>query len=246
MNNKLCFKDKDNLIGVIQASEFLLSAVEVENIMGLPICNHPYTDSTFAAVEKDGKPELVDITQGTKGYNTWKEKWFALFRKTETVRKLYSYVRNPYKLTFIQLALPYLTRKTFSELLSDAWVMEENPSMDANVKPKEVIKWFRECIPDKLMTEDELKVYNSLEDSFTIYRGVAVGRNPNGLSWTKNKNTATWFAHRFDNHSDSKGYVQSAIVSKTDVLAYFNSRNEDELVIDVFAITGKIQKGDGE
>ena len=48
------------------------------------------------------------------------------------------------------------------------------------------------------MKEEEIAFLNSLPDEFEIYRGVAVGRNPNGLSWTPSEKIATWFAHRFD------------------------------------------------
>jgi Cys-tRNA synthase (O-phospho-L-seryl-tRNA:Cys-tRNA synthase) len=79
------------------------------------------------------------------------------------------------------------------------------------------------------MTEEDYEVYQSLPETFTIYRGVAVGRNPKGLSWTQNLETARWFAHRFD-REDKKGYIQMGMAKKEDVLAYFNTRNEDEIV----------------
>ena len=59
--------------------------------------------------------------------------------------------------------------------------------------------------------------------------GVAVGRNPQGLSWTQNLETAKWFANRF-NTDTKKGYVQVGIAKKEHVLAYFNTRGEDEIV----------------
>ena len=44
------------------------------------------------------------------------------------------------------------------------------------------------------MQEKDYEVYKSFPDTFNIYRGVAVGRNPKGLSWTQNLETAKWFA----------------------------------------------------
>lgn len=74
-----------------------------------------------------------------------------------------------------------------------------------------------------------------------IYRGVALGREPNGLSWTANLEKAKWFAHRFD-RGDKQGYVETAIAKKTDILAYFNTRNEDELVVNTRQLNKKIKK----
>ena len=90
-------------------------------------------------------------------------------------------------------------------------------------------KLIRLC--ERYHDEEEYEVYKSLPDKFTVYRGVAIGRNPNGLSWTKSKSKAEWFSHRFDKNNNI-GYVQSAIADKQNVLAYFNSRDEDEIVVD--------------
>lgn len=234
------FAKTDSLQEVIEASKILFLSVEVKSVMGLPICNHPYTDSTMAAIEKSGTPTLVDITQ-EENYLQWKALWFNLFKKATSIQQLYYYVRNPYKLAFLHFSLPYIGKETFSTLLANAWVMQENPSMDTNVKPKEIIKWFRACSPENLMDENELKVYENLKDHFIIYRGVTGAINPYGLSWTTNKQKAIWFAQRYDGFSPQKGYVQSAIISKKDVLAYFNSRNESELVVDVYKIKDKIK-----
>lgn len=77
------------------------------------------------------------------------------------------------------------------------------------------------------LTDEEYEVYSSLPSTVTVYRGVAVGRNPKGLSWTTNHSTAEWLSNRF-NTDTKKGYIQKATVSKSKVFAYFNSRNEGQ------------------
>lgn len=96
-------------------------------------------------------------------------------------------------------------------------------------------RWFRAADPMYLMSEEERKVYNSFENGATVYRGVAVGRNPMGLSWTDNYEEAFWFAHRFDIAGES-GYVQKAQVPRDKMLAYFLRRGEYELVVDTKGI----------
>lgn len=87
-----------------------------------------------------------------------------------------------------------------------------------------------QCDKKVLMSKEDYNVYAALPKEFTVYRGVAVGRNPDGLSWTRDKETAFWFSKRFD-HDAEIGYVKQAITQKKNVLVYFNSRNENELVI---------------
>ena len=142
---------------------------------------------------------------------------------------IYVLVNKPYRLTFLKYCEPYLSEKDLAQYFADAWVSSENPNQDANCSISYLTKMFKKCNKEQLMTEEDYEVYQSLPDEITLYRGVAVGRNPKGLSWTQNLKTAEWFAHRFDK-SDQKGYVQVTTAKKSDVLAYFNTRGEDEIV----------------
>ena len=50
-----------------------------------------------------------------------------------------------------------------------------------------------------------------------------------GLSWTLSKEVAEWFASRFEND----GEIIEKTVHKTEVIAYFNDRDEEEIVLDI-------------
>ena len=80
------------------------------------------------------------------------------------------------------------------------------------------------------MDEEEYAVYQSLEDPVTVYRGVTSynAKNIKALSWTLDRDTAEWFAHRFG----EEGTVYEAQISKEHILAFFNGRNESEVVVD--------------
>ncbi|ADO59443.1 HD domain-containing protein [Paenibacillus polymyxa] len=69
------------------------------------------------------------------------------------------------------------------------------------------------------------------EDRMTIYRGESGGSTPysESMSWTTSLNVACFFATRI--RSDLKAKVYQAEVLKSDVLAYFSHRNEDEVVV---------------
>jgi hypothetical protein len=91
---------------------------------------------------------------------------------------------------------------------------------------------FKKADKKILMTEEDYEVFMSLPDEIVVYRGVAVGRNPNGLSWTDDYEKAKWFSNRFNTEKEV-GYIQKAVVQKKNVLAYFNTRHEKELVCDI-------------
>ena len=40
-------------------------------------------------------------------------------------------------------------------------------------------------IKKSLMYGDEYETYTALPENFIVYRGVTSGRNPNGMSWTR-------------------------------------------------------------
>jgi hypothetical protein len=85
------------------------------------------------------------------------------------------------------------------------------------------------------MSDGELNVFNNLPENLTIYRGVGVGRKKMGLSWTENCDKADWFAKRF-NQNGKQGYLLKAEINKKGILAYFNSRNEDELIVNTMCL----------
>lgn len=150
-------------------------------------------------------------------------------------------MNKPYRLAFLKYIFPYLTKKTFSELFGEIWVESENPNDDINVSLRELVLWFRNADKKALMGEDDYKTWENLPETMELYRGVGVGRKQYGLSWTSNKEKAKWFAHRFDTVDDI-GYVQKVIVPRKDMLAYFQSRGEEEVVVDTFKIKKNIEK----
>ena len=216
---------------------FLYLDIEPTNI---PFCVfHPYLETSTVAVALDkSKPmdshnmKIADILTDKEAYVQWREMTAEKIQNATTIGKLYLMVRKSYRLTFVKYAKEYMSLKDFSTYLSDAWVSSENPNQDVNCSLDMLISWFKQADKKSLMNTEEYKVYDSLPDELRIYRGVTVGREPKGLSWTAELGKAKWFAHRFD-RDDKIGYIETAIVKKEDVLAYFNTRDEDELVVNV-------------
>lgn len=205
------------------ALEFLHMKIEPTDIPF--IVAHSIFDSPFILLP--GKNELVNILEDENTYNE-AIKWYEnRVNKAESVYKLYYMVRKAYALAFVKFTEPYLSLEDFSALLADAWTGSENPNQDKNVPLAQVTRMFKKADKSTLMTEEEYKVYNNLSETFTVYRGVAKGRNPKGMSWTQSLKIAKWFSNRFG----SGGFIQQATAKKRDVLAYFNGIGEDEIVI---------------
>lgn len=192
------------------------------------VVQHPIFESAFHSVLRNGVMKIANIIEDKKAYNEVVARLQKQINEAKEVFEIYAIIRKSYKLTFMKYARNYLSVDDFSKLFADAWVASENPNDDINVSLNELISWFKSVNKKKLMTAEDFYVYNSLPNNMTVYRGVANGRNPKGLSWTANYDTAEWFANRFGDD----GYIQAADISKSRVLAYFNTRGEDEIVID--------------
>ena len=196
------------------------------------VVDHPIFESGIIAL----KSEAINILT-PDGSKKVKDSYTKKIKNSNDLVSVYMIIRKAYRLTFLKYIKPYLSIEDFSELLADAQVSSENPNQDANCSLSLLTRWLKEADKQVLMTEEDYKVYCNLPDKFKVYRGVAVGRNPKGLSWTPNYNKAVWFSQRFDTE-DKKGYVQAATVKKGKVLAYFDTRGEEEIVVNTRDLIG--------
>lgn len=78
---------------------------------------------------------------------------------------------------------------------------------------------------------------DALPERLTLYRGCSVAEvaaGVYGLSWTRSRAVAEWFAWRWDD-TDAGRCVVATEVRRADVLAFFGGRGEVEAVADVDA-----------
>jgi hypothetical protein len=89
-----------------------------------------------------------------------------------------------------------------------------------------------------LMTDEELTVFDSLPDPVVVYRGCGRG-NRLGWSWTLDRKQGEWFARRFISLDGGRfgGLILVAQCQRSSVVAHFNSRSENEIVIDPRNVT---------
>ncbi len=72
-----------------------------------------------------------------------------------------------------------------------------------------------------------------LPEEFTIWRGTRLkpGDFDIGISWTRNRDIACWFAYRFRSVAAGDPLVLRRTVRRDDVLAHIEGRREDEIIV---------------
>jgi len=194
------------------------------------IVQHPFTSSGMVEAPTENGLAMLDITQGDENLSAWRGLMAKQIDQAKNAYHIYMMLNKPYALSFLSLAEPHLSQKDFSEILADAWIRSENPNMDKNFVKKSLVDMFKKADQSILMDGEEREMFDSFDDTVTIYRGVTSynAKNIKALSWTTDYQTAEWFAHRFG----EEGTVYEAQISKEHILAFFNGRNESEVIVD--------------
>lgn len=220
--NKSAHNDKISMI-----VNFLMD-LDIGIIEGLsPIrVSHPFIEEGVSFNLKTG--EVINLLEDEETLK--KEKAVRLKRmRNMSPLQIAFCVSKPYRMLYLSLAFPYLSKKERSEIMHEVWISVENINGNINVSQIEILKMLRKCNPKYLMGQENFKVYENLPDIFTVYRGLQENAQEDGLSWTLSKDVAEWFANRFDN----EGEIIEKVIHKSEVIAYFSDRDEDEIVLDI-------------
>jgi hypothetical protein len=126
--------------------------------------------------------------------------------------------------------LKHFDDSNYWEILSIIWTQQEQlwPNREW------FLQLFQSQRPERehLMSADEHGTLAQLPDEFPIYRGF-IGKRGEGLSWSLSREKAEWFARRFSLITQlGKPQLMVGVVNKRDVLAYFDAREEQEIVVD--------------
>lgn len=193
------------------------------------VVQHPIFESGISYVNN----KMTDIMT-PEGFAAVAKRVEEDIDKIDDVFGCVNILRQSYYLTFFKFSKESLSLTDFSMLLGRFWTEEENPNGDVNVPVSLSARWFKSTDKQALMYDDEYKTYKDLPETFTVYRGVTPGRNPDGMSWTRDLSKADWFSRRFGD-----GYVLEGIANKKDVLAFFSRRGEEEVVIEAKKVKNK-------
>lgn len=221
-------KDYTDLKRVKSVARMLMRTDVHKTELSPMIVQHPFTSTGLVMLPTEPH-QLLDITKTIGNLKMWQYQMIEEINKAEKIMDIYAMVNKPYCLTFLKFAMPYLSTEDFSKLLADVWIRSENPNMDANVNKQKLITMFGKAEAKYLMSEQERRQLNALDDEVTVYRGVTTfnAKNIKALSWTLNLKKAKWFANRFD----EDGTVYEARIKKENIFAVFNGRNEAEIIV---------------
>lgn len=188
--------------------------------------SHPFIEEGVSFNLKTG--EVIDLIEDEKALKKEKELRLKRMRNMSPMQIAFC-VSKPYRMLYLSLAFPYLTKKERSEIMHEVWISVENINNNVNVSQMEILKMLRKCNPKYLMGQENYEVYENLPDTFVVYRGLQENAQEDGLSWTLSKDVAEWFASRFENN----GEIIEKTVHKAEVIAYFNDREEEEIILDI-------------
>jgi hypothetical protein len=234
MESKVLMTKETDIKAVRDTSKSLLYAVHIKpDPYGF--VSHPYTNHVYVGCSDGG---FIDLRQEDA-----RKQWLGEMKNilnNADLDHIFLMLNKAYYLTWLKFVKQHLSKNDFAKLLVKAYTLAENPNMDTNVPVPNLIRWFKEADKKALMTEEEYTYWENLPEEVEIWRGVSPNRCKYGLSWTDDEQVARWFQRRFITDKDV-GYLLHAVVPKKHCLAYFNGRDEKEIVLDVNAVKNLIE-----
>lgn len=212
------------------ARTFLYLDIE-ETKYGTIMVQHPFTNSGMVCLPNGKEPEFVNLLEDENALSRWRDIMKNRIEECEYPYQIYILLNKPYRLAFLKYTTEYMSQDDLSEILADVWTSTESPNLDSNLSKRKLVSLFKSANPNLLMNKEELEVFNNLDDEVTIYRGVTSynADNVKALSWTLDYDKAEWFANRFN---EENGTVYEAQIERSHILAYFDRRNEFEIIVD--------------
>lgn len=188
------------------------------------LCNHPFTNAPFAALDN----KLLDLTKPTEALR-WRTAMRSVIQK-KNAQGIFLLMNPPYRLFFLNLIRSVLSDNDFGELFRAFWPSVEQINGDKNLTRRSIIRLLQSVPKDCLMDKECFLAYQQLPPVFSVYRGVTPYNESRhrAISWTSDIDIAQWFATRYSEH----GTIWRANVKKQWVLALLEGK-EHEILIDI-------------
>lgn len=179
------------------------------------------------------------------GKNTFGDPVFQMLRNSECYIEASSFIKSNGKPTFEQLWITtpknkYIElfkkfEKTFTdeeywENLIQTYTMQDYQQNDYQIYKK--LFSSKRKSKEKMMSLEEQDYLNNLPETISIYRGGSLSEKENGfgISWTLNKDIAAKFVNIKKALTDSEMVIHEIEIPKLHVVAYVNSRKEEEII----------------
>lgn len=208
-------------LDVVKDKAIQLIYLEPQKAEGFNVCQHPYISTPVINSIDTNRP--FNIFQDAEEYHRWQEQFKEEIISRKNVYSVFSLIRPAYKMTFFKYINQYLSDKDFAETLAVSWAAHGG----TEIPEAELESWFKKADKQYLMSKREQKKFNELPEQVAIYRGVSP-QYKYGLSWTLDKKVALWYA---DKYKRKEACVYECIVNRKDILCYFDTRNEAEIIM---------------
>lgn len=191
-----------------------------------------YTDDVIENLELTiNNPDLNESDKIAKGMNLVNEIYLHHFKHHIDLNQILIFCPTSSKVRYFIRYCHLLDDKQYWKYLGEIHV-----SQDYEPVPIEILTTLFSSDrkhKEALMNEEELEVFNSLQSAFTIYRAMSKKEFLNGkfrLSWTLNESVATKFKRDNKIKYQVEHIIHKMEVSKKDVIAYLNGREEEEII----------------
>lgn len=202
------------------------------------LVRHPFfSASVYKKTTNGNQYELYDLFEHPEYLEAAREPIKKAILECTSPSTLMYNINPAYKMHFLKDIRRYLSVDDMSEMMSDVWSNSANPNQFYCFSKSELAKIFAACNPAVLMSEEEYDVFKKLPSEITIYRGVSSynQKSVRVFSWTLNEEKAAWFARRLG-RSGQSGTVYRAKIKKENVFAYFDGRDEQEIVVNPYKL----------
>ena len=136
---------------------------------------------------------------------------------------------RPYRVHAFSRIADRLDDGTYWEQLGQLWTDSEN-IFEAEALWLRLLREPSRIVSRALMmTAEEREYLDGLPEHITVYRGYSHPGQNNGMSWSLSRDVAHRFAFRFA--ADAPGKVARREITKDEVIAYFEGRGEQEIVL---------------
>ena len=161
--------------------------------------------------------------------------WFKMKRdRIETAlaagewSKAFMFIEKPYYLEIIDQYAGRMSDEDYWSMLAIGYSHMEWLTPEGELL-KKLFTVDRPGRSEYLMDEKERSALAAMPEQITIYRGYQRPECRLGWSWTIDFEQAKWFAKRFQ--ETGSGFIASAKVDKSNVIAYWTGRNESEILV---------------
>lgn len=131
---------------------------------------HPIFDTALLPMPgEDNSVVTVNILEDEESLQAIQSEYDAMFDRIHSPQSaMFFMIREPFWLYFLKESQPYLSDRDFSECLGVAWtsLTPEEKANVPNVSREELTQMFHDAVPELLMDEKELAVFQNLPQAY--------------------------------------------------------------------------------